>query len=169
MLIWHYIKGRANVINYHVRCKHCLKRTRSRKHGADAVKEWESMNMKQTNLEWLRSLHPDETVAKFERKCADLRRDYNPYDAASIVLEWLAFEHVEPIVLTPEERKAAQLCVEIGLPWIFKNISAVWLSDHKGCGMIRAITLPNISMGLIDAKWIPDAALDLRTLLKETI
>ena len=39
-LVWHYIKGSANHINYFVRCKDCKIRTENRKRFQNAVIVW---------------------------------------------------------------------------------------------------------------------------------
>ena len=175
VLIWHYIKGRANVINYLVKCEYCRKRTRNRKHGADAVKEWESMIMKQTNLEWLNSLISSEKrVREFDLQYDEFRNapDGDNYNAVNKVLLWLSYEHIEPIVLTPEERKAAELAVAIGLPWIRhwgdKKVSNVMIaSDNEGLNAYGLCEMPNVRI-LGSASWITAEPIDLRTLLKET-
>lgn len=40
VVIWHYIKGTANHINYFARCPLCKARTRYRKTTAGAVEDW---------------------------------------------------------------------------------------------------------------------------------
>jgi hypothetical protein len=42
-LIWHYIKGVANHINYFVKCDNCKKRTRNRKKHSGAIEDWNSL------------------------------------------------------------------------------------------------------------------------------
>jgi hypothetical protein len=39
-LIWHYIKGIANRINYFAKCNNCRIRTRDRKHIDGAIEDW---------------------------------------------------------------------------------------------------------------------------------
>jgi len=40
VLIWHYIKGTANHVNYFARCGLCRARTRNRKLPSGAVEDW---------------------------------------------------------------------------------------------------------------------------------
>ena len=39
-VIWHYVKGIANHINYFSQCPFCKTRTRNRKHPEGAVEDW---------------------------------------------------------------------------------------------------------------------------------
>lgn len=171
VLIWHYIKGRANVINYLVKCEYCRKRTRNRKHGADAVKEWEIMNIKQTNLEWLNSLiSSEQRVREFDLQYAEYRNlpSGDNYNAVNKILIWLSMEHVEPITLTPEERKAAQLLIDCGNNFVkIIRLDSVYVcKEHcNGVGNWNRISaIPNASI-LCKSAWITSEPIDLRTLL----
>lgn len=123
--------------------------------------------MKQTNLDYSRSLTDEGKGALFVKAVSKFPLATTAGFLVNFA-RWLQEEHVEPIILTPEERKAVQLSVAIGLPWIFKNTTAVWLSDHKGCGKVKAWSIPVLDFVFSAATWIPENALDLRTLLKET-
>jgi len=41
-LIWHYIKGAANHVNYFCKCSNCKTRTRNRKNAKGAASDWKS-------------------------------------------------------------------------------------------------------------------------------
>ena len=80
--------------------------------------------------------------------------------------DWLASEHIEPIVLTAEERKAAELAVSIGLPWIFKGSNNVLASDsNSALGAYGLDDMPNVKI-ICKCSWITDKPIDLRELLK---
>lgn len=40
VIVWHYIKGIANLINYFAQCQFCKTRTRNRKHPDGAMEDW---------------------------------------------------------------------------------------------------------------------------------
>lgn len=42
VVIWHYIKGVANRINYFAKCNNCKTRTRDRKKIEGAIEDWNS-------------------------------------------------------------------------------------------------------------------------------
>ena len=43
-VIWHYITGIANHINYFVQCSHCKVRTRHRKSIDGAIQDWNELD-----------------------------------------------------------------------------------------------------------------------------
>lgn len=86
--------------------------------------------------------------------------------------DWLASEHIEPIVLTAEERKAAELAVAIGLPWISRCDNVTMLTNGAyGSDGIKACFAPGFR-AFVDygcnkhPKWITAEPIDLRELLK---
>ena len=84
--------------------------------------------------------------------------------------DWLVSEHIEPIVLTAEERKAAELAVAIGLPWIKRTNSFVFVTNicdqslsHKSICVESAPALECLCLLKIKQDAEP---IDLRELLK---
>ena len=129
--------------------------------------------MKQTNLEWLLTLETD-AIQIAADKFSEISCNGNSADSNYCeYLRWLQKDHVEPIILTPEERKAAELAVAIGLPWIKRTDNFVFLMEGVGdYGRYKSISADQIPvleplrfMLVIEKGAEP---LDLRTLLKET-
>lgn len=67
-LIWHYIKGTANHVNYFVKCKNCRMRTTNRKNQDGAIKDWnDQINITKDGIKkedcmtlvWAHLVHPE--------------------------------------------------------------------------------------------------------------
>jgi hypothetical protein len=90
--------------------------------------------MKQTNLEWLL----DQTAA-----CINIgvqKKYYKEFNCdGESLIRWLASPRIEPIVLTAAERKAAELAVAIGLPWIRKTQRIHYISELEQMSPVYAI------------------------------
>ena len=123
--------------------------------------------MKQTNYEYLKQCSEDFRKKAYGDKWRTTAG--NAEESLAQFADWLASPRTEPIVLTAEERKAAELAVAIGLPWIRKTQLITYISElDKMSPVFPICDIPNIKSlcGLL----APDGnckPIDLRTLLKE--
>ena len=121
------------------------------------------------NLEWLLTRDEKTALKKYNEQCLIIYAKHNDYEEdCQDRLKWLASEHVSPIVLTVEERKAAQLLVDCGYNKIHRGgdsiIAAVYVGDTLAHAWnIRAI--PNAII-LCNSEWITAEPIDLREILK---
>lgn len=127
--------------------------------------------MKQTNLEWLNSLIiSEQRVREFDLQYAEYRNlpSGDKYNAISKILVWLSLEHVEPIVLTAEERKAVKLLIDCGCTVISKSNSDDFpLNVYVGETAAHAWNIKAIPNARIlrESTWITPEYIDLRPLL----
>lgn len=120
------------------------------------------------NLEWILSLDEAKLTNEYVASFRKFKNATKASASGSMIdfLRWLASPHAEPIRLTPEERKAAELAVAIGLPWIKLLGNCAGISQSGDLGTSYSVSgMPNIAI-LKDANWLTSEPQDLRELLK---
>lgn len=82
--------------------------------------------------------------------------------------DWLFAEHTEPMRLTDEERKAAELAVVMGLPWIANFGEDSYIGETKKDSYVAVWRIPRLRI-LKTSKWITKTPIDLREVLKNDV
>lgn len=116
-----------------------------------------------TNKEYLMSLDS----AKFFEEIVKLSEETSIF-----AKDWLAKEHPAPIVLTHAQYKAAELAIQIGLPFIHKYFGndAVYVSTINGDQLLEYYSCDCAQvtglLPLATASWVTEDYQDLREILR---
>lgn len=115
------------------------------------------------NLDWIKNMNDGDAKEEFSKHGRSL----------SDRLGWLFESHIEVLRMTPDERKAVELAISMGLPWISWQRDGVFLCENDGLILgIRAASVPALrvleknGVFMIGSEpWIFKVPQDLRELI----